>query len=114
MKKREIVKFAIEIGVSAGVGIIAGHALKSFMPTDLNRYQTIAVKVGSFAVTSMVSTAASNHINEYVDKFAGGIDAGRQEAQRRAADAETKRKAEEEAQVAELKKKLSGDDTDGR
>lgn len=117
MKKRDVVKAVVEISVSAGVSILARDAIRLVAPQDLNKPQIVLAKIGAFALTGLVASAASGYVADIVDKFADGVDAGRAEAARHIQDKKAEQQAE--ADIAALREKLSKpsneeDESDGR
>lgn len=77
IKKRDILKAGVELAVGAGVGIIATNAINMVTPHNLSKVKKISVRIGSFALVWMISSAASEHINKVIDGVADGLQAGR-------------------------------------
>lgn len=67
MKKLDLIKAGAEILVSTGVGSIVGNAIKITTSPDSNRFTRIAIGFGGFVLSSMISAAATAHVNGVID-----------------------------------------------
>lgn len=100
IQKRVIVKVAVDLVVSAGVGILAQNAIKMVMPTDLNKPKMVLAKIGAFAVTSVVTATVSDHISGTIDRAAAGYDLGKAEA------AKARQRTKDSEDLARLREQL--------
>lgn len=66
-------KTVTDVVLSAGVGTVLTNAIKATTPATLSPYQKALVFVGSFAVSSMVSGAASTYAKTQFDSIAAAI-----------------------------------------
>lgn len=62
-----IIKGAVGIMVSAGVGTVVKNVINHTTPAHLSRMDKIAVKVGTLAIASVVSVVVENNISERLD-----------------------------------------------
>lgn len=69
MKKLELLKSAITLVASIGVGAVVTNAVKSTTPADLKTLNKIAVVVGSTAVSYVASDGAAKYFGNYVDEL---------------------------------------------
>lgn len=68
MTKLEMIKGAAGLVVSAGVGMIVGHAVKSTSPASMNFLKKVCVGVGTLVLSDMVATKATEHTEEKIDE----------------------------------------------
>lgn len=68
-----LVKPAIELAVSLGVGAVVGNAVKHVTPDSLNIAQKVVMGVGSFVISGAVSDFACNYATDKFDKTAKSI-----------------------------------------
>lgn len=62
-----LVKPAIELAVSLGVGAVVGNAVKHVTPDSLNIAQKVVMGVGSFVISSAVSDIACKYATDKFD-----------------------------------------------
>lgn len=72
----DILKSAVGMVVTSGVGIVVKNAIKATTPEDLKRSERIFVTVGTFAVSGIVGKAASDYVGGQIDKVSDSISAG--------------------------------------
>lgn len=97
ISKYKMFKGITSFVAGAGAGSIAGSAAKTFIPSDANIVKKVACVVGTFAISGIVSDAASKYTSNYIDDTAAQIHevkkAWRNEQSKR--DAEAKENKEE-------------------
>jgi hypothetical protein len=69
MKKLELLKSAITLAASVGVGAVVTNAVKSTTPADLKVLNRVAVVIGTTAVSYVASDHASTYFGNYVDEL---------------------------------------------
>lgn len=73
MSKLDILKGGIELLVSIGVGAIVGNAIKITADNDATKFKKVAIGVGAFVLSSMVTDAAVKYTNTRIDEAAATI-----------------------------------------
>jgi len=77
MNALTITKAITGIAVSTGVSTVVRNAIAATTPVDLNRYNRIAVGLGSVAVSGLLSTMAVKRAEDAIDAFAEGFNKGK-------------------------------------
>lgn len=70
MNKLEILKTAVGLVVSVGVGTVVGNAIKATTPLNQNLLNRSLVKVGAFFVGGVLSEAAFTSVEKTIDNVA--------------------------------------------
>lgn len=70
MKKLEMLKSAVTLAASVGVGAVVTHAVKATTPAELRIANRIAVVIGTTAVSYAASDQASTYFGNYLDEWA--------------------------------------------
>lgn len=73
MKKLELLKAGAEIIVSVGVGAIVGNAVIFTTPLKTKAFQGLAIKAGSFVLSSMASDKATEYVGTKIDAAADAV-----------------------------------------
>lgn len=69
MKKLELLKSAVTLVASFGVGAVVTHAVKATTPVDLKILNRVAVTAGTMAVSYVASDHASKYFGNYIDEL---------------------------------------------
>lgn len=70
MNKLEILKGGAEILVSIGVGSIVGNAIKITTDPEAGRIKKLAIGIGGFVLSQMVSDKAGEYATQKIDSAA--------------------------------------------
>lgn len=73
MNKLEILKGGAELLVSIGVGSIVGNAIKLTTDPKAGRIKKIAITIGGFALSQMVSDMTCAYTTKHIDDIAGRV-----------------------------------------
>jgi hypothetical protein len=73
MNPLSLIKTAVEITVSVGVGAVVGNAIKASTPANVLVVKRVAIGVGAFVLSSMVGDMATKYATDTIDDTAGKI-----------------------------------------
>jgi hypothetical protein len=73
MNPLSLIKTAVEITVSVGVGAVVGNAIKASTPANVHVVKRVAIGVGAFVLSSMVGDMATKYATDTIDDTAGKI-----------------------------------------
>lgn len=73
MKKLEIIKTAVSIGASVGVGAIVGNVVKSTTPSDVKKITKLLIGFGSLVLTGLASDMASKYTEDTIDETVAAV-----------------------------------------
>lgn len=73
MNPLAITKFIANLAISFGIGNVVGNVIKHHSPTNANLVRKIAIGIGGFFLSSMITDKVTKHaeeeIDDAVDKF---------------------------------------------
>lgn len=78
MNPLSIIKTIVDVTISFGIGSITGNVVKSFAPTEMNLIKKISVFVGSYFLSSMITSKVTEHAEKQIDSVAENISKLRQ------------------------------------
>ncbi len=67
MNPLNLLKAAVEIVVSVGVGAVVGNAIKASTPDSVTTLQKVMIGVGGFVLSGMVGDMATKYTSETID-----------------------------------------------
>lgn len=70
MNPLTVIKFVANLAISFGIGNIVGNVIKTNSPTNVNLLRKIAIGIGSFFLSSMITDKVVKHSEEYIDDTA--------------------------------------------
>ena len=70
MQKLEIFKAISEIVVSIGVGSLVGNTIKMTTDPEAGKFKKVAIGIGGFVISNMVSDLATKYTSERIDDAA--------------------------------------------
>lgn len=70
MNPLAIIKFVANLAISFGIGNIVGNVIKENSPTNVNLVRKIAIGIGGFFLSSMITDMVTKHADEYIDDTA--------------------------------------------
>lgn len=68
IKKVNMIKVIVGLGVAVGVTAIVGGAIKSVTPATTNMLKKACIGLGGFAISGIITDAATNYSDKTVDK----------------------------------------------
>lgn len=73
MNITKIVKPAVTLIASVGVGVVVSNVVKSSTPVDVNLLNKVLIGAGSFALTTVIADAATKSINAQIDEISSAV-----------------------------------------
>lgn len=73
MNKLELLKTAVSLATSSGVGTVVGNLVRHTTPPGLTRAQKILVGIGGFALSSLVGDMLGKQAERNIDEAASGF-----------------------------------------
>lgn len=63
-----VARMAVTGVVGTGIGALVGNLVKQSTPSDTKKYRKVAIFVGGYVLSSMLTDAASKYVNHNIDE----------------------------------------------
>lgn len=68
MGKVAFLKAGVGFMVSSGTGAIVGNIVRATLPENVSKFNKVCTIFGTVAISGVVGAAATNHVDEQIDK----------------------------------------------
>lgn len=70
MNPLDLIKLVTNAAISFGIGNVVGNVIKQNSPTNVKLVRKVAIGIGGFFLSSMITDKVSKHAEEQIDEVA--------------------------------------------